>query len=650
MRMSPEQTMRANLAMAAGLQKQGVERWESLMQVGGGVPEQARMMLNYATDPKRHERYMAQLDTQIAKAEADASALGRARVSKWAEEHRAGGLYKGFRSAGRWISDVFTDEFDPEDMLEAEEEARNIAYQEEAARMGTRTFRQAVTGGGRLSSRVVDAMTEQTRGAVGSAAGNLMLGDRTWLTELGIGDEFNARIDPATGVVGLVMGGGALSEEEMVRMQRMTGDYETVAGYFKRSWLADVTGSGLVNKRQEYNRMMARAEESVGVIRAAQKRSTKDQNRLEHQLVGQFRKWGLAGPEALADLKRGLSKWASRKGEEAEATSADDIATFTRDFLNKYKDPQGRRIPEGQVKKFLAANPTLIKEVMTKSILDTGDDKARGSVLEAGAVGSAFKDYTTVEQLSNIEDLQEKMHDNLLDWLEKGDVIEVDWRFGLDAFEEVGQRKAFEAMHAAMGSGATAKEGAEEAYVMALHAAAQGEGAAADRAARKLQVLKTKAYETKDKKLMARLDRASSQYNKLDEEGKKSLGKYLEFFRKEIGPDATDEDIISALEKAQAQEGDLARMMSPEALASIIKQFKGEGKVALDEGGIGLAPASKELDKLKAKKKAAEDLHKVWTGPGGVAEKFDEGMGKLDKAVQKLHVAAEALLKKAELS
>lgn len=644
MKMSPEQTMRANLAMAAGLQKQGLGQWESLMSVSGGDPMQARMLLNTATDPKYHERNMAQLDNAIKKAEGDANKLGRARATKWADEYRGTALYKGFREIGRGISDGFTDEVGVGDLMDAEEEARNIEMQNEMTTSGTRTFRQTMAGG-KLSKRMV----ELNKKTVGTFEGGLDLGDRTLKNDLfGITTADISR----TGDVGLLSkAGNRLSETEMIRMQRMTGEYGTLGGWLDRTWLGDekvLGGRVSGDKRAAYDTMMKAANKSAKVVGAATKRSAKDQQKLEGQISSKFRALGLDSADVMATIKTDLVRSLKKAGGAGKATTSEQLLGMVESSLSGYKDDDGNPISPDKIKEIMSSDPAMMQEVFTKFGLEEGGAAAKGSIMTAGHVGTAFSDYTTTDNLANAEDLQEAMNDGMLAWLEDTGVIDsVNWETGLDQFDSVGEREAFAAIHDALGGGeGGTRGGAEQAYITALYAKAQGGGSQAKNARRQIEDL----TESGGDKFRSKLSTATAVFNKLDTKGKKSLGKYMDMFHREATKAGVEissgEDMIKVLEQAQAGKGPLAHLATQEKFKAILSTMKGGGKVALEEGEFGSTGPSKEVDDLKKEKGAAEDLHKLWTAPGGIASKFDSGMGKLEKATQSLAVAAVELSKR----
>jgi len=644
-KMTPEQTMRANLAMAAGLQKQGLGQWESLMSVAGGDPMQARMLLNTATNPKYHERNIAQLDTAIKKAESEVQRQSDRAERAWSDENRGTGAYKAFRAIGRGISDIFTDEVNVSDIMDAEEEARNIAMQEEMATSGTRTYRSGMVG------KVSKLSVELQKKARGRIEGGLNLGSRTLKNTLfGITTaetNNNNIVDVLSGTQ------GALNEEEMIRMQRLSGDYDTVGGWVARGALGDVArrsadkGSGGATTRAaraEYNRLMKGAAESAKVIGTAQRRSTKDQRSMENKLYSKFEEFGLDGADVMATIKTDLLQKLKRAGKQGKGTTSDQLLEMVSGSLSGYKDKNGNPISPERIQQIMKSDPTMMKEVFTKFGMEEGGTAAKGSLMTAGAVGTAFEKYTTVENLENLEDLEETMNDDLLDWLDDSGLTGgIDWETGNDRFKSVGAQEAFGAVHDTMGGGKSAREGAEQTYVTALYAQARSGGAGAKSAQQQLARMQKKRGASFDKQL----DAAKKTHGDMSDEGKKYLGKYMDMFRAKAAEAnitlETGEDFIKMIEEGIAGKGPAGKIMSKDALIAIQSQMKGGGAVAVDEGGTGVAAASKTVDKLKSEKTAAENLHKLWTAPGGIAEKFDSGMGKLAVAVQKLNEVADKI-------
>lgn len=634
--LSPEQTMQVNLAMAAGLQKQGMGRWVSLMAITGGRTWQAEALRQYATNPKRHERALAQLNQQIRQAETEKRRRSSAESAAWASEYRAGALYKGLRSAARWVGDVFTDEIDPEDIMQAEEIRRQQAMAEEATRYGTRTFRQIVTGGGPLSKRITERLTAQRKAALGGRYTDL--GPHTIMEDI-FGLE-GVHIDETTGQVSILpRAGSMLTSQEEELAKRMMG----TAGTF-RGWLEGYTGG--LPTRQQFNRMISGATKSIQIVRNAQRRSRADQDKLEEQLFSQFERWGLKGADVMAGVKNKFLKKIDEYGQKGIPVSAEMVKGIAREALYNYRDANGDRIPPWKINEFIRKNPTLFTEVFTKIGLREGTRAARGSLIEMASIGEEFKKYTSTDNLENLEDLQEKMHDDLLSWLEKGGVAEVEARTGLDVFDKEGMKKAFQVVHSALGSGTTGEEGAETTRLVTLYAAArQGDR----NAQRILEDLRHKAR-TGDKKIQQQLQRAEKAYNELDETGKTWLGRYRKMFQKRIAAGmgieqgkVTEEQIRKALEMAQEGKGPLAMMIAPEQLRAIVKTMKGGGTALLEPGAFWGGKPSEKVEKLEGKKKAEEDLYKLWAGPGGIASRFDSGMGKLESAAQKLSVLADKI-------
>jgi hypothetical protein len=147
-----------------------------------------------------------------------------------------------------------------------------------------------------------------------------------------------------------------------------------------------------------------------------------------------------------------------------------------------------------------------------------------------------------------------------------------------------------------------------------------------------------------DEKMMNRIRRIRGQVKGMDEDTRKAVGKYATMFKKRAG---SPEDILKELTKlGETGGGEFAQIIAGERFAGIQAQMPGGGKVAIEEGAFGGTMVSKDVDKLKKEKTAAEALHKVWTSPGGIAEKFDDGMGKLEKATQSLERAAVELSKR----
>lgn len=618
MQMRPEQVMRANLAMAMGLRRQGVEPWEALMSVTGGDPMQAEALRRYATDPKVHERRLTQLDQQIKKAEDDARALGRGRTAAFREEYGVSGIYGALRGAAREVGAWFTDEYDVEGIMEAEEEARAMAYREEAAASGTRTFRPMVAGGGEVNQRIVERIQQRM--------------ERTGEPVFGA--------EPRT---------GRLTESEAIRYQRMMGGYGTAMGWLQRS-----VGISPY-RREEYNRLMGQAQRSVETINKAKKRTDKDQRSLEKQMHGQLREWGVENiPRAMAAIKQRVIDLARERGGKGAATSPEDLERAFSEVLSDTAVETGGTVGRGTVQRFIEANKGLTQELLTKIVIDEGGNVARGSLEEAEAVGRQIQGYTDIETLDKLEDHQEKVQDDLMEWLNKEGIARrerVVW--DPDRFYRQSERQAFKAMRGALATG-TEEEGAREMYLTALYAKLEtGTSEEQEEARATLEDMRLRAEEAGDEKVLGQLKRVKDRVGEgaggVGVEVRRGLARYMQAIEKAAGAEGP-EAAIGMLKEAIAGKGPFAKMFTPERLAATAKRLPGGAKAIAEglEGVGGLAVDTGEVTKLEEEKKAAEKMYKAWTAPGGVGEKFDSGFKSLSTAIVDLRAATSNLNNVAE--
>jgi len=618
MKLGPEGTMRANMGFAAGLMKgYGMEQWEALMTISGNDPMQAMALKNQFTDPKVHERHLAQLDEAIKKERAEARTDAYGRMSAWREKNQ-----RWFGGARDWLRDAFTDEVDAQDRIAA----RRVALEQQQAA-------DAATGRSQFNYEPL-------------AAGGVYSKTALALQREAIGDRFKNVSGFDTRISGGKIEIGArteLSEGELTLLQRMRGDYGTISGWGERAsrWLTrDLMGTGFGGAKDPRDRIrdiQERAELTVGASAAQETGKTLDRVSslsgkqwlaMDKTMRDQFERWGLSGPENMADLKTQLTAYVNQRGKNAQPTNTRDMVKQVESFLAKRIDPDKAR-------QFVTGNREFVNAFSTMVGLKNADAAGQGSLYEAGTIGSVWEELG-VDPGDHAE-LAKKAHNATLEGLRNIGAIrwgDVDWGlWGKHEIEDSGVEQAL-ATFQDYGEDLLKTQGAagvmEEKTVMNLVAAtyegneartggdpekdknkaqaalqsylAKGGKGAAERVARAERVVK--GMSKGQKQAHARFWRSSSEFGGGTVEG-------------------TAEKFVQAAKG----EGPLAAYFHETRAAVITKGTRGAGgTIAGDVGEAGGAGDASKAEALEREKKSAEEMFAAWSKDGAITKSFGENV------------------------